>query len=335
MLHSLWVHVICIWFVTFSWIVMLCVISPIYTLHTNRPTCRAWFGYDVIRIRRNSLREQFRLDASDQKQQTVLQEKPSPQSVSLPSTSSTADPGWRFRTVLMRNIPEAMRSERAIREYFELYLRGAPSKANGSSHSTPPQTPATSKPFPNLSLQPEESFPLIDEIVLVRKQGELNDQWRKYQEALWQLEACHVVLAQNVMAWVKAKTRAQRRRQYGEETGKPVRPWWRWWRTQEEKEEDKCAADAEKEARPGDDVLLDAYRVFLTGGTPPSDEKTGEPKSIWAVLHDTDPVLLDRFQPLFKLKHFRGQAVPAIDYWTAKLNLAQRLIEEHVSPRGA
>jgi hypothetical protein len=38
--------------------------------------------------------------------------------------------------------------------------------------------------------------------------------------------------------------------------------------------------------------------------------------------------LLDRFHPLKRLRRFRGQSVPAIDYWLTKLNIQMSLIDD-------
>jgi hypothetical protein len=242
------------------------------------------------------------------------------------------DVGWKHRTVLLLNIPEWMRSEKAIREYFHVHLR--------PEDPAPPATPdraaaidESGRPLPDSSNHNEgkgsRGSDLIQEVVLVRKEAELNDLYIKYKEALYQLESAHVALAENVMKWVKAKLKAEKK--YGE--GAPVAEGFSiaklFW-SKARKEENKLTEDAEKELREEDGILLAALSEFASGGLPTVDKKTGHSRSIWAALHSLDPIMLDRFQPLFKLKHFRGQAVPAIDYWLAKLNLIQRLMEDKV-----
>ena len=86
-------HVLCLWLLSIAWIGVL-----------------TWIGYGAIRIRRNVLRSliaPIQVPHAD---------------IPLPAPNP-ADLGWRFRSVLMRNIPDAMRSEAAIREYFEFHLR--------------------------------------------------------------------------------------------------------------------------------------------------------------------------------------------------------------------
>jgi hypothetical protein len=69
-----------------------------------------------------------------------------------------------------------------------------------------------------------------------------------------------------------------------------------------------------------------------TPGYPPSfppnsDSQRG--KSIWDALHTLPRNSLDTHQPLVNLNHlFRGKIVPAIDYYTAKLNLLSSLIAD-------
>lgn len=82
--HLLYVHVVCVWFLTLTWMATL-----------------AWIGYGVARIRRNVLRALLRADANSH---TDAPQRP------------PEDVGWMFRSVLIRNIPEAMRSEEAIRQ---------------------------------------------------------------------------------------------------------------------------------------------------------------------------------------------------------------------------
>lgn len=53
-------------------------------------------------------------------------------------------------------------------------------------------------------------------------------------------------------------------------------------------------------------------------------------KTVWEALNDLPRSSLDAYQPLVNLSHlFRGKTVPAIDYYTAKLNLLTALITEN------
>ncbi|KAI5481744.1 DUF221 domain contaning protein [Pseudohyphozyma bogoriensis] len=319
--HLLWVHVLCIWLLCVSWIATV-----------------TWLGYGIIRIRRNVLRRLLKTN-TDLQADWSTSEKP-PAVEAIPS----ADVGWRQRTVLMMNIPDAMRSEEAIRDYFAFHLRDADSELTRTT-SNQNAAPAPSKPFPNLKInvatangeKQAAEKPLIVSVIVVRKMGELNDLFLKYKDALAQLETAHVILAEKVAAWGRRRVRDEERKRAragGKEVevefeGHATKKWWEVWK----KEPIQLSEEEMEIVREGDETVLQSIRPFLAPRVGNEKEaeawrETDAKESFWKVLHSLDPVLLDRFQPLFKLKHFRGQAVPAIDYWLAKLNLLQRLIEE-------
>lgn len=337
-------HVLCLWLLSIAWIGVL-----------------TWIGYGAIRIRRNVLRSliaPIQVPHAD---------------IPLPAPNP-ADLGWRFRSVLMRNIPDAMRSEAAIREYFEFHLRDKLPDADAPDLS--------GKPFPLTRVKSSEreramertlafgrkrtrtervqragrsrigeddgegdELPLIAAVVLVRKQNELNELWINYKEVLHQLETAHVVLAQNAVAWARERIARQEREGavvavsagLGEKE-KPLP------HTPEAVPLTQRLAillhlapplelrnpDLEAEAREDDEFLFEQLRPYLASETVTVDQKTGQERTIWHVLHDLDPMYLDRFQPLFKLRHFRGQKVPSIDYFLTKLNLLSALIEDKV-----
>lgn len=233
----------------------------------------------------------------------------------------------------MRNIPPAMRSEEALREYFEGHLLGKAPVNPHSSHTSismlpsPEDSKASFPPPPReKSTDDEPERPLISDIIVVRRQQELNELYTKYRAVAYALESAHCALAENVMRFVKAKVEEEERVKAGEPPNR--RPLVSLGRLFRRKEED-VSEDVERLAREGDSRLVEALRGFLPGGSPPLDP-SGQPFSLWSVLHDlhATPILLDRFQPLFKLRHFRGQSIPSIDYHLAKLNLLATLIED-------
>ncbi|SCZ98412.1 BZ3500_MvSof-1268-A1-R1_Chr7-1g09128 [Microbotryum saponariae] len=310
----LWVHVICIWLMTFSWYAVL-----------------GWIGYGTVRIRRNNLRRLLRDEAD-------FLAKGNTGSAFAGSEPRPMNPdderpvGWRWRTILMRNIPPAMRSDEAIREYFESALRygGEPSSSDvdkleckeaeaiemkSSRRALPPTSPRSSS-----SAHPR----LISDIILVRKQNELNELYVKLRAVQHELESAHTELAQNVMKFVTAKVEEQRRR----DEGLPIKK--SFWRRLFKQKKATVDEDLESVARQGDHKIIDALRKFLVDPDQPLDY--GEPGAFWIALnalHSSDITLLDRFQPLVQLKHFyNGQKVPSIDYHLAKMNLLTRLIEE-------
>lgn len=318
----LWVHVVMMWFLVFSWYATL-----------------AWIGYGAVRIRRNTLRAILREEANQQDVQPKDEKAVVAPVLREPRPLNPRDErpvGWRWRTVLVRNIPLGMRSESALREYFSQKLRsGTPSPEDKTHFSPSSNTHAFESPDPSASsgpvaLRSESPAPIISEIVLVRREAELNELFNKYRAAQNELEEAHVELVERVMAFIKTTIAAEGRRARGE---RDRASWWtkvrssiKMFRTKAE----VLSEEAQRLAREGDARLVEALRCYLPGGSAPVD-KSGEPKLLWEVMHELrmeSPMIFDRFQPLFKLKKFRGQAVPSIDYHLAKLNLLATLIED-------
>ncbi|TFK28073.1 hypothetical protein FA15DRAFT_585271 [Coprinopsis marcescibilis] len=64
----------------------------------------------------------------------------------------------------------------------------------------------------------------------------------------------------------------------------------------------------------------------------PTQRKSNEHETVWDALLSLPRAVLDPYQPLVSLNHlFRGKTVPAIDYYTAKLNLLTSLVTENRS----
>ncbi|GAA5989147.1 hypothetical protein JCM10908_001183 [Rhodotorula pacifica] len=313
-LNLLPIHVTMVWLVTFSWLGTL-----------------FWIGRGALRIRRNELRRLLRDDAERMqiKPGEPVREDFSPE---LDPTIPPADLGWRYRTVLVRNIPLGLRSEAALKQYFEERF---PPTAH-QSLSPPPTAKATYPPTmteikvsapqtsENSSITDTEPEPLIAEIVLVRRQTELNELWFvKYMAVLHDLETAHVVLARNVMNWVRERVELEKRAKTGVVQQSP----WEWWKRRGERVIGREGHDVEKEARPGDALLVETLRSFL--GLPSTEEPMKE--TIWDALErlrQADATILDRFQPQQRLRHFRSASVPAIDYHLTKHNLLFSLIED-------
>lgn len=318
-LNLLPIHVVFVWLVVLSWFANL-----------------VWIGYGALRIRRNELRRLLR-DETERNQ-------PTPSSTH--DFSPELDPsipddelGWRYRTVLVRNIPPPLRTEAAIQGYFEQFLSDSP--RHSSATDLDPKTPTSSTPFGrdknDIPLESVKSSSqnragdggssLIVEIVLVRRQAELNELWAKYGETLHALETAHVQLARNVMAWVGKKVAEQQAAKSGEVSVTPLQWLQDHLKTRKKREKE----DLENAARDGDDLLISSLRPFLPA--PPSEplpDRFTAP-SIWDALHSlriSHPAILDRFQPLHRLRFFHKASVPALDYWTAKHNLLFMLIED-------
>lgn len=318
-LNLLPIHVTMVWLVTVSWLLTL-----------------FWIGRGVLRVRRNELRRLLRDDAERVRlsSDTPVREDFSPE---LDPSIPPADLGWRYRTVLVRNIPVELRSEAALKQYFEERFSTAtaasePSPGAAATTYPPPSTDIKSPPRSSESSSITETGseePLVAEIVLVRRQTELNELWFvKYAAVLHDLETAHVLLARNVMDWVRERVE----REESARTGIVKQSPWQWFRTKGQRVVGRREQhDVEKDARAGDALLLETLRPFLA--LPSTEDPL--PETIWDALErlrQADPAILDRFQPQQRLRHFRSATVPAIDYHLTKHNLLFSLIEDQRAP---
>ncbi|KPV76012.1 uncharacterized protein RHOBADRAFT_53012 [Rhodotorula graminis WP1] len=325
-LHLLPIHVVAVWIVILSWIANL-----------------TWLGHGALRVRRNELRRLIRDDAERHQLSTIgtidAARPPQPPAPTLDLDPCIPDSeiGWRYRTCLVRNIPPLLRSEQSLREYFERYLRDVPPTAGAGAAAVAAPTSSSSPPDP---VEKHEYPPTknsggstptspgsaeIVEIVLVRRHTELNQLYfARYREVLHQLETAHVELARAVMRWVRERFERDEALRAGKKPKDRKRAWWK---------KHVRRQDVEHEAREGDDVLLERLKPFLDSSRSalPSSMTTGATaETLWEALHDLQahhPSILDRFQPLFRLRYFSA-AVPAIDYFLLKHNLLYSLIED-------
>ncbi|GAA6006475.1 hypothetical protein JCM11491_004976 [Sporobolomyces phaffii] len=298
------VHVACVWIVSVTWFLTL-----------------FWIGKGALRTRQNELRRILQdQDTTREPRQKTSRLPPREIDPSIPAE----DVGWRYRTVLVRNIPPSLRTERAISDYFEHHFRTSPPL---SDDSTSPSTPENKDSYAMTSTRYEKDQ-LITKIVLVRRTAELNALYAKYIQVLHELETAHVQLARNVMKWVAIQVRDQELAQKGQLP--PLSPFE--WVKLHASGKTRQAYDLQHVAREGDAVLISSLRPFLRleGSKPPLDAHGAE-LSIWTVLHKLQhdhANLLDRFHPLKRLRRFRGQSVPSIDYWLTKLNIQMSLIDD-------
>lgn len=334
-LHLLPIHVVSVWIVILSWIAML-----------------TWLGHGALRVRRNELRRLIRDDAERRQPSAASAGAAAddrPGILPRPTAELDLDPsipdsevGWRYRTVLVRNIPPLLRSEQSLREYFERYLRDEP---QSQQQQQQPQAPSSSSDSPPALVEKHEYPPSgsakhsgdstpstglapIAEVVLVRRQTELNQLYfTRYREVLDQLETAHVQLARAVMQWVRERIARDEALREGKRPKGTRREWWK---------KHVRRQDVEHTAREGDDLLVERLKPFLDSSRSAMPQRQGgedeaaEDETLWEALHDLQtqqPDILDRFQPLFRLRYFSA-AVPAIDYFLLKHNLLFSLIED-------
>ncbi|GAA5842731.1 hypothetical protein JCM11251_002335 [Rhodosporidiobolus azoricus] len=337
-LYLLPIHVVFVWLIVLSWVGNL-----------------FYIGYGALRIRRNELRRLLR----DEAERYQPDGRRAPNYVFTPDLDPDLVPqkdlGWRYRTVLVRNIPPALRSEEAVTGYFHQLLRSRGPSTDGGEGvagiSLEPPTPTSGSPlkkddFPLRDCKDGRSSPpdspkdkFISSIVLVRRHAEVNELYAKYGEVLHSLETSHVELARNVMKWVARKFEEQEAAAKGEGLGPTP---WEWWRDRFRTRKSRERQDLENAPREGDDLLISTLRSFLpsisnfaisekTASSPSGSGDADTPASLWdalSSLHTAHPTLLDRFQPLYRLRYFRQARVPSIDYFLAKHNLLYALIED-------
>ena len=249
-----------------------------------------WVGWGNIRMRREQLRSPLH-DARD-----ADEDKESQDTSGIASTVNRS--GWRFRTIKVSNIPLTMRTEDSLRRYFDAclsYARKPPSNPMSPS-ATLPTTPGL----------PADSA--IDHIVIVRKLKELHDISKKRETVLHDLETTHLHLARAVFAAIEehlVQNADTQQNVLQRITSK---------RTPPDDHIEELVQMLGPHLRPDSP----AYEIYqkIHGKT---TEKSSE--SVWETLARVPPTLLDRYQPVVKLKAFHGQTAPAVDYYLTKLNL--------------
>jgi hypothetical protein len=220
--------------------------------------------------------------------------------------------------------------------------------------------------------------PQIDRVVVVRKMSELAALLHRREEILVKLETAHIKLAQKALGAVKAemKKRQSRRPASGHRSSQIFLRRMRA-KVPEIHVEDASGFEHEPghDAKQGEgrmDLLVRIlgpyvnqeeldYSAFKSplmarykstfvpghhqaGSDGDSDAEPVSPvdaeKTVWDALLSLPRSTLDSFQPLIHLSRvWRGKTVPAIDYYTAKLNVLNSLILElraidsaHVQP---
>ena len=216
-LSLLWIHLILLIWVTFSWI---------YTLY--------WIASGTFRFRAQKIQEVAKRVALRAEAEKDAQYHPHPHPQfpfqDLPSMDEdNSTRGVRLRTVLVTNIPPNLRTEKDLKEYFEYYLSRRIAKPSmGVTSTTQPgflnrtfafafnrarhlpsrlQKSLVSQPSsPEVDHQTNSKVaevPVIDRVVLVRKMSDLASLLERREDVLRLLETAHIRLAQKALAAVK------------------------------------------------------------------------------------------------------------------------------------
>ena len=374
----LWVHIFLLYWLTLSWVVTL-----------------IWICYGAFHLRARQIEEMAKgaegcTEQEREPAQYHAHPHPHPQYNFLDAPILRPDSfvqGLRLRSVMVSNVPQQLRSEKELKQYFEYFMSrpiDKPSVGLPSSTTQPgffnrsfafmfnrakriPAHLLTARPVeghlasrkPNSDDANPENVPVIERVVVARKMTVLASLLGRREETLRNLETAHIKLAQKTVLAVKAEI-ARRRKTKGVASPNPAST------VSNDLEqgvsrERAVAADAERM-----DSLIEALEPFVaefglqqpaasrfkypfrrrtqgyehdndidTEGIqpmyPPSTSTGGASRhnTIWEALLSVDRISLDPYQPLIRLSQFfRGQTVPAIDYYTAKLGYLTSLITE-------
>lgn len=173
-LRLLFVHVILAYWLTVTWILTLLWIA------------RGSFQYRALAIQR-AAEELIQMSKDDMGA----------------GTNDEENRGLRLRTVMVTNVPVLLRSEKALKEYFEYYM----SRPFGTAPIAPGFIPKMMTFVLNrasayagathvISNEPDKHLPaIVERVVVARKMTELASLLDRRQEVLKKLEHAHVRLA--------------------------------------------------------------------------------------------------------------------------------------------
>lgn len=251
-----------------------------------------------------------------------------------------------------------MRNDAALRNYLDTCLaflkrnptmrfykpapplsprHSSPSSPNlGTSVSSTPNPASFTQPTMNGQVPPGGDEPnmehhtgetAIDHVVIIRKLTELHGLVKKRREVLHELESAHVLLAREVMAAVAARIRESSNTLTVKEKIVQYLPSRKKTKLQAKKREENLdmLVDALGSYLPTGSKELELWKTRRTKKEKDNNEGNVEEgegnKTIWEVLAELPQETLDAFQPVTKLKFFRGQIAPSIDLYLTKLNL--------------
>ena len=298
------VHVTCMLWVTVTWVITL-----------------IWICQGAFRFRETNIRTaaaEFALEDAD---------NPGPP----PATR-----GLRLRTILVSNIPEELRHNKELKDYFEYYL-SRPHEPSGNASSITGfifyigrlVQWSFRRVFRRNTGQPEGEEevdpPIVEKVVVMRKMTDLASLLERREDVLRKLETAHTNLAKKALSGVKDYLNAEG----GKKLVLEPRP------ARKSVMKRKKVEDLEGETldTAGMKRLVTTLAPFVDQFAIQDAEKRGDHTSayatVWDALYSLPRSVLHPFQPLISLTSlFSGATVPAIDYYTAKLGLLSALVHE-------
>lgn len=284
-----------------------------------------WLGRAVIRSRKWSLNKL--------KKEAEEKTKEKQQISFVKGLDSEEHRGWRHRSVVVTNLPLDMRDESTLIQYFteELNKKRPTDDRKDSPTYPPPQAVQPHEPQPpSPILGKDADEPLITRVVLIRRTFELHEIHRKREEVLHQLERAHIYLARRALRGARDHIeKKEKLEKHGAVQPSAVERLSRNLSVKRKFKEGgvekvKQSFDEEKAVEQGMDLLVKTLAPFL-----PNYEDEPTDLTIWEALLSLPSETLDRFQPVYQLRHlFKGQSVPAIDYFLTKYNLLTALLDD-------
>ena len=350
-LRLLFVHVILAYWITVTWILTLLWIS------------RGSFRYRALEIQRAAAAFMQRSGETTEREKT-----------------DEGHRGLRLRTVMVTNVPAPLRSEKALKEYFEYYM----SRPLGAAPITPGFIPqimtfllnraaasSTVQHFKDVVDQEATSDttnqkdkylpPTVERVVVARKMTELASLLERRQDILKKLEYAHIKLACKALKATRGRLDHPMRgiESRGLLSRFNPRRSWAGGTAKSGQHDEESANDAENELIAQLTLVTETLAPFVSefrvpsptpirrnlsrirhyampGTSSPQESylpyppETSSHSTVWEALHSLPRACLDAYQPLIRLSRlFRGQTVPAIDYYAAKLGLLTALINEN------
>lgn len=225
-LSLLWVHMVLLVWITFTWFATL-----------------YWICRGAFRFRAQNILAAANKAAAETRAERRAQYDPHPHPqypfhMLPPLDDDHSNRGLRLRTIMVTNVPTALQSEKDLKEYFEYYLsRRIARPAIGINSSTQPgflnrtfaflfnrarRIPAqvhlprlpgehsTERSSPTQDENPEAfSSPVIDRAVIVRRMNELAALLERREEILRLVETAHIKLARKALLSVQAAIQNQ------------------------------------------------------------------------------------------------------------------------------
>jgi hypothetical protein len=209
----LWIHLCLLYWLTLTWLGNL-----------------LWICHGAFRLRAQKLEEAVKRAESVAKAERDHQYHPHPHPqypFQDPPSLEHEKEGLRLRTIMVHNVPQSLRTEKLLQEYFEFFLRRHIDKPSlGLTSSTQPgflhkyllflfnrakhipeRLPGHLKKRHDGETEEEDGseddVPVITRVVLVRKMTELSSLLERREEVLRHLETAHIKLAKKAVTAVR------------------------------------------------------------------------------------------------------------------------------------